>query len=189
MLDDAGIAYRAAEAVIDDGGLEPGGVDPAGWVAALAYLKARSVASDHGFGEDVVVLGADTVCSDGGRLLGKPADEDEALAMLLSFVGRSHRVLTGVALVGNDGRRELFSDAATVRWPDLSESELRGYIASGRWRGKAGGYSLAERHADGWDIAVEGDPDTVMGLPMRRLPARLRVWGIEAAAAGTEPAV
>ncbi|MEO1536029.1 MAG: Maf family protein, partial [Planctomycetota bacterium] len=84
MLEDAGIAFDVAEGV-DDGGLLPGSADADHWVAALAFLKAWSVARD--LDDQSVVLGADTVCAADGSLLGKPADADEARQMLASFVG------------------------------------------------------------------------------------------------------
>ena len=173
MLDDAGIAFEVAEGV-DDGGLLPGSVDAEHWVAALAFLKAWSVARD--LEESAVVLGADTVCAADGTLLGKPADAADARAMLGSFIGGTHQVLTGVALVTPDGRRELIGDAADVTWGQLDETAIDRYIDSGDWQDKAGAYNLAERQADGWPSECAGDPTTVMGLPMQRLPARLDAW-------------
>lgn len=173
MLEEAGIAFDIAEAV-DDGELLPGSVDPEHWVAALAFLKAWSVARD--LEDQAVVLGADTVCVAHGSLLGKPADEAEARGMLRSFVGGTHQVLTGVAIVTPDGRRELIVDAADVTWGTVPDDRIDRYVGSGLWRGKAGAYNLSERLADGWPIECVGDPATVMGLPMRRLPPRLDHW-------------
>lgn len=181
MLEDAGIAFDVAEGV-DDGGLLPGLADADHWVAALAFLKAWSVARD--LDDQSVVLGADTVCAADGSLLGKPADADEARQMLASFVGGTHQVLTGVALVAPTGRRELIVDAAEVTWGEVSDADIEGYVASGQWEGKAGGYNLSERQAEGWPIECVGDPTTVMGLPMQRLPERLDAWLV----GGVDPA-
>jgi septum formation protein len=88
-----------------------------------------------------------------------------------------HEVLTGVALVDPaTGRRELFVDRARVRVGAIGGERIGEYIASGGWRGKAGGYNLAERIQEGWPIEYEGDPTTIMGLPMRILPARLEAF-------------
>lgn len=186
MLAEAGIAFSVAEGV-DDGGLLPGSADAEHWVAALAFLKAWSVA--RGLDEHAVVLGADTVCSSDGALLGKPADADAARAMLKSFVGGTHQVLTGVALVTPDGRRELIVDAAHVTWGSVGEADIERYIESGSWQGKAGAYNLSERQAEGWPIECVGDPATVMGLPMNMLPARLDAWLNAACAAGPSESV
>lgn len=73
----------------------------------------------------------------------------------------------------------LFTDTARVRVGRIPIAEIESYVASGQWRGKAGAYNLAERLAAGWPIEYEGDPATIMGLPMRRLTRCLaRKWGI-----------
>ena len=182
MLAEAGIPFEPAEATLDDGGLRSGAVGPDQWVAALAYLKARSVADAIEDDSSAVVLGADTLCVWEGRLLGQPADAGEAIDMLRGFMDGEHGVTTGVAFVGRDGRRCFFTDTARVRWGRVTHDELSGYIDSGDWRGKAGGYNLAERVEAGWPIEVDGDPTTVMGLPMRRLPALLHAWSVPAGA-------
>jgi len=182
MLEAAGIAHVVEPAGIDDGMLVPGAVAPTAWVAALAYLKARWVV-EHGAlvacaasgaapDPHELVLGADTVCvGPGGRILGQPASEDEAAAMLRSFRNAVHPVASGVALVRRGDRaRRILVDVADVAWGDLADAAIDEYVASGGWRGKAGGYNLADRIEAGWPIACAGDPDTVMGLPMRRLP-------------------
>jgi len=163
---------------IDDGCLSPGQASPEEWVEALAWLKARSVLdllqeSRHPK-EACTVLGADTICLDGGRLLGQPVDEADARAMLQGFMDGSHDVLTGACLVAfPEGHRLIFHDRASVRWGTVPGGNVDEYIASGSWQGKAGGYNLIERIDAGWPIECEGDPATVMGLPMRRLQEML----------------
>lgn len=186
MLSRAGIAVIAEHPGFDDSVLEVGGVGgvtgrPEHWVAALAYLKARAgadLARDRGV---EWALGADTACvlrtAGGGVMtIGTPRDVGEARAMLgamLPRVGeadRTHDVLTGAAVVhARDGRRIVLVDVARVRMSGVDERSLEAYLASGHWAGKAGAYNLADRQAAGWPLEVEGDPATVMGLPMRRL--------------------
>ncbi|MGP1272139.1 MAG: Maf family protein [Phycisphaerales bacterium] len=178
LLHEAGIPFRSVDGPVDDGGLRPGRVPPEHWVVSLAYLKARAVAEAMPPGDRVVVLGADTVCVADGEILGQPNNEEVAAAMLRSFIDTSHAVVTGVALVEPSGGRELLVDSAAVTWGVVPDEALRGYLASGGWRGKAGGYNLAERLDAGWPIVVDGDPGTVMGLPMRTLPAMLRRWRV-----------
>lgn len=143
---------------------------------SLAYLKARS-AREHpdqvGLPEGVV-LGADTLCVLDGLVLGQPHDADHARDMLRSFQDRAHDVVTGVALIClESGKRMLFCDEASVVWRNISESQIDEYVDSGDWRGKAGGYNLAERLDAGWDITTTGDPSSIMGLPMTQLAHRL----------------
>lgn len=181
MLAEAGYAHAVADRLLDDGGLVSGAVAPGAWVMALAYLKASWAARwlSQETAEETVVLGADTVCAHEGRVVGQPRDGAEARAMLRSFVGRAHGVVTGVATVGpGGGERELFFDSAVVTWGDVSEAAIESYVDSGAWRGKAGGYNLRERLEAGWPIACDGDPGTVMGLPMRMLGERLAAWGV-----------
>ncbi|MEM9882358.1 MAG: Maf family protein [Planctomycetota bacterium] len=150
----------------------------------LAVRKADSVDTDS-LVPGAVLLAADTVgVTAGGRLLGTPETADAARAMLRSLVGRSHRIVTGIALRGGGRPSESWGDAAEVTLGSVSEVGIEAYIAGGGWRGKAGGYNLAERQAAGWPIAVDGDPGTVMGLPMRRLVPRLAAWEVVPRAIG-----
>lgn len=165
MLQDAGILHDAVETGVDDGVLEPGATSPAAWVTALAYLKARA-ALEHAGPHDMI-LGADTVCVMDGRIIGQPRDDAHAASMILGFLGRSHEALTGVCVLSHLGTvRVLTHDAARVTLGHLSMREVSAYIASGEWRGKAGGYNFTQRRAAGWPLEVQGDPDTVVGLPM-----------------------
>jgi len=173
-----GLRFSWMDPGVDDGELALGGVSAPALCCALAYLKARSaweILRDRGESAGVVV-GADTVCEADGRVLGKAADADEARAMLRGFVGGVHRVVSGVALIpgGDLRRRRVFFDEAEVRWGMVSDDAIEAYVASGQWRGKAGAYNLDERLGAGWAIEVQGDPTTVVGLPMRRLEAALR---------------
>ncbi len=184
LLEERGIAFEVVESGIDEHMLRPGEASPSEWVMALAYIKARAVAealnerspSEGAIGgRDCIVLGADTMCLDEGEMLGKPETEAEAAAMLRRFVNGEHAVITGVALVcAGTFDRMVFADPARVRWGEVSEDEIAAYVSSGEWRGKAGGYNLAERQAAGWQIEVKGDPASVMGLPVDRVMAAVR---------------
>jgi len=158
---------------VDDGQLAfAGGVSPPAWVAALAWLKARAGADRTPGGS--VVLGADTICVVDDRLLGQPADEDEARRMIRAMEDREHDVVTGVAMCSTEqGERLIFVDRARVRVGRIGEDAISAYVASGSWRGKAGAYNLEERMEAGWPLTCLGDPTTVMGLPMRKLAALL----------------
>jgi septum formation protein len=177
LLAGAGIEHDADHPGVDDGQLTPGPVSPEAWVMALAYLKAcTAVREARRTGRDrgPLVLGADTVVVHRGRVIGQPRDEADARDMLLAMRDDEHDVVTGVALVdARTGRRDLFVDRARVLVGHLADDEIERYLATGAWRGKAGGYNLSERVAAGWPVACEGDPGTVMGLPIRRLVPRL----------------
>ncbi len=180
MLAEAGIRATVRPAGVDDGRLRPGPVPPRWWVAALAWFKgawvARAIAAESPEARGTV-LAADTVCVLDGRVVGQPPDAAAARATIAAVAGGSHRVLTGVALVELPGMsRRLLVDEATVACGPLAPEEIDAYVAGEAWRGKAGGYNLEERTAAGWPLRCDGDPATVVGLPMRRLARTLERW-------------
>jgi MAF protein len=184
MLEQADIEISVVPPDVDDGQLRSGAVSPREWVMALAYFKARRVADQlrkisdrfanwheaERFGLQGVVLGADTVCVHGNVVLGQPRDAQHARAMLMRLRNAEHSTITGVCLFDlRSGTRTMFCDETRVIVGQVSEAQINQYIQSGQWRGKAGAYNLSERIDAGWPIQTIGDPDTVMGLPMRRL--------------------
>jgi septum formation protein len=157
---------------VDDARLKSRDVPARAWVAAMAWLKARSViaADDELVRNAGTILAADTVCELDDTILGQPSTVEEARSMIRGFRNRPHRVLTGVCLVRPDGsRRRIFTDEATVTLGDLPDGSIEAYLQSDLWRGKAGGYNLFDRLADGWPLTWVGDESTVVGLPMRKL--------------------
>jgi septum formation protein len=133
------------------------------------------------------VLAADTlIVHDDGSLAGTPQSPAEARAMLRRFVGVRHEVVSGIAL-WRAGLAEPVTDVdvAGVSVGAVSEGQIEQYLAGGDWRGKAGGYNLFERQAAGWPIVVEGEPSTVVGLPMPVVTRRLHEWGVEPAVRGS----
>ncbi len=135
-----------------------------------ARAKAREVAA--ACGTAVPVLGADTaVILDGENgeyeALGKPADEEEAKAMLRRLSGREHRVLTGVWVCA-DGKEDGFVSATTVRFSPMTEADIDAYVRTKDPLDKAGAYGIqgpCARYIDG----IDGDFYTVMGLPAASL--------------------
>lgn len=179
LLAQHGITHDAAHPGFEDGVLRPGAATPEQWVASLAYLKAWARSKEAQHADTRFVLGADTACLMDGRLIGTPATPDEAREMIRAFRGREHAVVTGVALIDRrHATRHLLVDRATVRMGGLTDHDVDAYVATGAWQGKAGAYNLAERIAAGWPLEFEGDPSTIMGLPMRALLAAFRRLGV-----------
>lgn len=178
MLADAGIAHDAEHPGLDDSELHPGKVSPEQWVAALAYLKAAAwIASSGTAAQGRTALGADTAIVKGPDLIGTPASSTEAAEILRRLSSGQHDVVSGVAFIdARTGRRTFFVDKATVRVGHLSDDTIAAYAATSNWQGKAGGYNLRERIAEGWPLEASGDPTTVMGLPMQKLPAKLAAF-------------
>ncbi|EKY25858.1 septum formation protein Maf [Brevundimonas diminuta 470-4] len=145
---------------------------PARLAQRLACSKAAVVAERH---PDDVVLAADTVVAVGRRLLEKPADEAEATRFLRLLSGRNHRVFTGVAVI-HGGRTSWRVVETRVSFKPLSDGEIAAYVASGEWRGKAGGYGIQGRAA-AFITRIVGSHPAVMGLPLYEAANLLRGAG------------
>ena len=131
--------------------------------ALAARLAAAKAAADAAAGDEIV-LAADTVVALGRRVLRKPADAAEAAALLRLLSGRRHRVISGVTVRGGGKVRHRIVETA-VRLKPLSEPEIAAYIATGEWRGKAGGYAI-QGHAAAFIPWIGGSYSNVVGLPL-----------------------
>ena len=129
--------------------------------ARLAETKARVVADRS---PEAVVLAADTVVAVGRRFLEKAADEAEAMRFLKLLSGRNHRVFTGVAVAAG-GKLTRRVVETRVGFKVLSDAEIAAYVASGEWKGKAGGYGIQGR-AGAFVTRLVGSHPAVMGLPL-----------------------
>lgn len=174
LLEGAGIPHDVRHSGIDDGALPMGRCTPAEWVMALAYLKAAATVRQSGLRPGTVVVGADTVCVNAGEILGQPRDRSDAERMIRAMAGATHEVLTGVALLcPRTGQRVVFPDRSLVTVGPLTDAQIADYLATERWRGKAGAYNIAERLEAGWPITFEGTMDSIMGLPVQRVRCAL----------------
>jgi septum formation protein len=122
------------------------------------------------------ILVADTTVAIGAALLGKPADADDARRMLRALSGRSHRVLTAVALVSSRGTERAVS-VSRVRFARLRPAQIEAYVASGEPIGKAGGYAI-QGLAAAFVRRIEGSYSGIMGLPLFETTTLLRRVGI-----------
>lgn len=155
--------------------IEP--LPPQETVMKLARRKAMAV-WERIETEDIV-LGSDTIVSLDGKILGKPADEEEASRMLRLLAGRTHEVYTGVALLTRQNgelREKVFYEKAQVEMYPMSEEEIRSYIATGEPMDKAGAYGIQGRAAI-YIKGIAGDYHTVVGLPVARVYQELKDWG------------
>lgn len=152
--------------------------------AAKNHVPARgdgqSVAGAAFMPEPCVIIGADTIVVRDGKILGKPKDEEEAVAMLQSLQGRAHEVYTGVALLeyadGGMHVRASHAEETRVFVNEMDAEEIRGYVSTGEAMDKAGAYGIQGRFAVYID-RVEGDYYNVVGLPVSYLYRQLKRLG------------
>jgi septum formation protein len=146
---------------------DPPGLGPAELVRAHAEGKARSLADEA---RDRPVLGVDTAVVLDGRVFGKPGSAEEAAEMLEALGGETHEVVSGLCLL-TPGWAVVEHDVTRVTFRPLTARDLAGYVASGEWEGRAGGYAIQGLGA-GLVARIEGDYLNVVGLPAA-LPVRL----------------
>jgi septum formation protein len=148
--------------------------DPIAYVTRLAREKAEAVyrelsertveSGNDRPDQSLVVLGADTTVTLDGHILGKPEDAADAARMLRLLSGRTHRVITGVAVATSE-RVEVAAEVTAVRFLSISDDEIAAYVASGEPMDKAGAYAIQGRAAK-WIPRVEGCYFNVVGLPL-----------------------
>ncbi len=133
--------------------------------------QAGALAPEEISSESLAVIGADTTVTLDGHILGKPEDHADAARMLRLLSGRTHRVITGVALV-TANRTEVAAETTAVNFLTLSEKEIAAYIATGEPMDKAGAYAIQGRAAR-WIPRIEGCYFNVVGLPIALVSALL----------------
>lgn len=158
-------------------------------VEELSCQKAEAVCRSLTGDEDVLVIGADTIVAYDGRILGKPANEEEAVRMLQLLQGSTHEVYTGVTLVcrrstmadsaehaeGAETVIRTFHEATKVHFYPMTEQDIRGYVSTKDPLDKAGAYGIqgfCARYISG----IEGDYNNVVGLPVGRLYQEIKEW-------------
>lgn len=144
---------------------------PRPYCARMAREKVAAVEADV----DDIVLCADTTVALGRRILGKPEDAEEAAKFLTLMSGRRHKVITAVAVKRGDKiwQRDVQS---TVKMKSLSDAELRAYLATDDWQGKAGGYGI-QGPAGALIPWISGSFSAIVGLPLAETANLLRAAG------------
>lgn len=145
------------------------GNDFQGFAQVLATKKTWAVAAEH---EDAIVIGADTIVVQDDVVYPKPQSEKEAVQFLRQLSGREHAVITGVGVYHN-GQVETFAVETKVTFRKLDDALIDAYVRSGDPMDKAGAYGIQTAGALLVD-KIEGDYNTVVGLPVAKLTEELR---------------
>lgn len=171
LLRQIGVAHDVRPVNLDESRLS--GESPRDYVLRLAREKALAAVAS---GDGIPVLGADTTVAMGEEIFGKPRDEADGVRMLAALSGRSHEVLTAVALAC-DGRLETAISETRVTFRTISEAECRSYWASGEPADKAGAYAIQGFGAV-FIARLEGSYSGVMGLPLCETATLLDAVGV-----------
>jgi septum formation protein len=160
ILRQLGIEFEVLPADVD----EIAAGDPVEVARANALAKAMAVAELR---PDATVLGVDTIVVCGGAILGKPPSAEAAEAMLRRLSGRTHEVISGLALVIS-GNPQVVHEVTKVTFREISEELLQRYVQTGEWSGRAGGYAIQEQGA-ALVRSISGDYLNVVGLPVPKM--------------------
>ena len=178
LLQQIGVPFRPVRVVVDEA-VRPGEAAPE-YVVRLAIAKAEAgwctANGKVGIGQAAPVLGADTAVVLDGRILGKPVDRDDAVRMLGALSGRTHSVLTAVALCAAAGTAWRMS-RSSVSFRDVDPQECGAYADTGEPEGKAGAYAI-QGFAAVFVEQLQGSYTGVMGLPVFETAALLRGAGV-----------
>lgn len=181
ILDMCGFEFEVLPASADESSDEK---DPGRLVETLSARKAeaclKSLAEKGREVSNLLILGCDTVVYAGGRILGKPADRQDAQRMLADLQGRSHSVYSGVTLIWfEDGvqKQISFSEASDVEFAPMTSQEIADYAATGECDDKAGAYAI-QGYGMKFVSRIRGDYHNVVGLPAATVYKAMREHGL-----------
>ena len=169
LLKQAGFTFDVVPADVNEDPLD--GEDPRTYVVRLARDKAEAVYGQLRVSE-AIVIGADTTVTVDGQILAKPEDAEDATRMLRKLSGRTHQVITGVAIASATGT-EAAAEVTSVEFVALSNEEIAAYVATGEPMDKAGAYGI-QGYAARWIPRIEGCYFNVVGLPLARVASMLK---------------
>jgi septum formation protein len=179
LLREAGYDFEVHPADIDEDDY-PASILPAELAQRLAMLKAQALIDRF---RNEVILAADTVVAFGDTPLGKPENETQAVEMLQLLSGTTHVVITGVTVLRPATNFSISTKVmSAVRMKCWSQKDIERYVASGNWKGKAGGYGIQDQRSDPFVIRQAGSHTNIVGLPMEAAAELLASAGVFPAA-------
>lgn len=150
--------------------------NPVDIVSELSLQKAKDVANQV---SNALIIGADTIVVQNNSILGKPKDQEDAVAILKKLNGNEHSVFTGISFVVTDNDKNIISthsfyEETKVWFSSLSDQEIRSYVNSGSPMDKAGAYGIQDDWGSVFVERIEGDYYNVVGLPLNRFYRELK---------------
>lgn len=171
LFEDNGYAFTVAPSNVEEP--EPvGAINPRAYVENVAWLKAAAVAPRF---DQALIVAADSIAWHGGKVIGKPVDQDDARRILTTLGGSVHELWTGVCLwLRPSDRQVAWQERSLVRMQPWDPQALQSYLESRAWEGKSGAYGI-QVEGDPFVRVVEGSSSNVVGMPMENL-AEVLSW-------------
>jgi septum formation protein len=177
ILEKMGFEFEIEPSNADESSIMANGMQPEKLVMALAELKAESVAKGH---SNEVILGADTIVYHEGRVIGKAKSEEEAMSLLKSLLGKEHSVYTGICAINiATGQKKTDFVISKVKLKDIGEEELKNYVESGFYKGKAGAYNIDDPEFQSFIERIDGCAFNIIGLGFAKGLEVLKSVGME----------
>jgi septum formation protein len=170
MLKRAGISFETFITNIDEDKFKTEFRNPIEFVKELAKAKALFAQEKMLYKNfNGLIIAADTIVELDGEIIGKAKDEEQAFKILKKLTGRTHKLITGIAITEvKKSKIVLDSESTYVEFIELSDKEIINYIKTNEWKGRAGAYSIMDK-ASLFIKKIDGSPSNVIGLPMHRL--------------------
>ena len=170
LLNNIGLKFEIIKSNFEEN-ISDENISPEALAQQLAYGKAKDVADGRNKG---IILGADTIVVFEDKIYGKPKDKQDAKQMLESLSGKTHKVITGVALIDIEKQKTILGYEVTkVTFNELTNEEIQAYVESGDCLGKAGGYGIQNKGAILIN-KIEGCYFNVVGLPINKVYQMLK---------------
>jgi len=170
ILNRLNISFETLDTNINESDYKNQYSDPIDLVKELAKakaLKAKELLSRDEIG--AIIIAADTIVERDGKIIGKAQNDIIAFQILKSLANRSHNLITGIAITNLDDTKIVVDyDITVVTFLDLSDDDIRNYLKSEEWKGRAGAYSIMDR-ASLFIKEIRGSPSNVIGLPMQKI--------------------
>lgn len=170
LFKQARIPIEVLKTDVDEEQLKKEIKDPIQLVMELARIKglnAKEVMQRSK--KEGIIIAADTVVELNDEIIGKALDEQDAFRILKKLIGKTHNLLTGIAITNSyDSKVITDYESTTVKFLKLSNDEIKSYIKSGDWKGRAGAYAITEK-ASLFIEYIQGSPSNVIGLPMHKI--------------------